>query len=216
MGDIPGIFDSLYSRLILRDVFAKILPGTIVTAAVLNAVLPLNTFLTLLEPSLWLALGMLAWGWLAAFAIQGLGERYKFLEANPRGFDRPDMYKLMVHFDSKATHSQQMHAERLLVIKEACGNGSIALLLAAILTIVLWPFRLWATASPLWATTLANLWPFVPLATLYVVAALALKYMHHCHVKHHLSYMEAVIDHATRSPANAGAPPRPRGRQHPS
>jgi len=202
MSDISGFFDSLYSRLILRDVFAKILPGTIVSAAVAYATLPPDTFFALLDPSLFLALGMMGCGWLAAFAIQGLGEKHKFIKNEPPGLNRQQLYERMVEFERKSTSSQQMHAERLLVIKEACGNGYLALILAVVLTILLWPLRVVATGAPLLATFRASWWPFVPLSILYLAAASFLRFMHLRHGKHHLKYMDVVIASAQGSPAH--------------
>jgi hypothetical protein len=199
MSDIPGIFDSLYSRLVLRDVFAKILPGTIVSAAVAYAALPPDTFFALLDPSLFLALGMMGCGWLAAFAIQGLGEKYKFIKNEPPGLNRQQLYERMVEFERKSSPSQQMHAERLLVIKEACGNGYLALSLSVLLTILLWPLRVVATGASL--TLRSSWWPFVPLSILYIVAALSLRFMNRSHAKHHLKYMNVVIASAQDLPA---------------
>ncbi len=193
MSDVSGIFDSLYSRLILRDLLAKILPGTILLATVAYAALPTETFRTLLDPPLWLALSTLGSGWLTAFAVQGLGERSGFIKNDPSGFKRKDTYKLMVEFDRRATSSQQMQAERLLVIKEACGNGSLALLLSALLTIVLWPLRVLAYKASLAGMLRMVWWPFVPLLILYLVAACSLRYMHLLHRDHFRTYMEAVI-----------------------
>lgn len=193
MSDAPGIFDSLYSRLILRDLLAKILPGTMLLGTVAYAALPTDTFRALLDPSLWLALSTLGCGWLTAFAIQGLGEKYGFIKNDPSGFNRTDTYKLMVQFDRTARPSQQMQAERLLVIKEACGNGSLALLLSVLVTIVFWPLRLIAYKAPLAGMLRTALWPFGSLLILYLVAAWSLRYMHLRHREHWRTYMQAVI-----------------------
>ena len=141
MNDLGQLFDAFYSHFILRDFFGKIAPGTIFLSAL---ALWFKSPTDLLEISkgiplvLWLL--FLAIAWLAGFAVQSFGE-YEFRALGPLILYDP-------RFPEKADYGADFHVdyrdllrtgeypqddrqiERFVVIKEACGNGYVAILLS--------------------------------------------------------------------------------------
>jgi hypothetical protein len=215
MGDtVRGIIAELYDRLLLRDLFGKIVPGGIalVGAIALVGRNALPTPHSLLESANGLPLaawlGILGLCWTLAFALQWLGERARLLRNIPKTYDRPRFYQKMAQFDEQATSRlprQLLHAERLLVIKEACGNGGIAILFVTILAFSLRAIRCLqsGTCGVGWQT---NWYPDVPVLVLALIAGVSLICMHREHVERHKDLIEAALVAGPAStPTNKGS-----------
>jgi hypothetical protein len=183
MSDLGTVLNLLYERLLLRDLFAKVLPGWIVLLALgialsrfpcdANSIIELVSKFTL---GTWVvAIGL---GWIAGFGVQSLGELLGLILYYPRaGLRHEWLYRLVApremwpwrvdqvrrldgdelrrrvahsHFRndfesyqcwipirrSEKDQIERQHAERLVVIMEACGNSYVALLIVVCLIIV--------------------------------------------------------------------------------
>jgi hypothetical protein len=135
--EMKGIFDSLYDKLILRDIFGKVVPGTLLISAVVVSLSGPDVTYQLIDKMtfvLWMA--VIGFAWLIGFALQYIGERLRLLRTHPPGRDssetRQAFYPKWAKFQRLATDYEKLHAERLNVIKEACGNASISLLLTSL------------------------------------------------------------------------------------
>ena len=114
--DLKDTFDAFYDRFILRDLFAKVVPGAIVLASFAGAILGpfyhvqgLKQLILHVPVALWIpAIGV---GWLAGFAVQGLGECIGLMIHYPRRANR--LYNLFVH----PTPNQQWSTRPI------CSNG---------------------------------------------------------------------------------------------
>lgn len=142
MSDLGSIIDSIYGQFLLRDLFAKMVPGSLV---VLTAAITFPT-----HPDRYLVLGAIGWPvillaagfvWILGFAIQRIGEIFRLIRHHPlpkaslydRNFDNTETrYRLRQDFEKKANRSEQQRVERYAVVKEACGNFATAILLAAV------------------------------------------------------------------------------------
>jgi hypothetical protein len=139
-----NVLDSLYTRLILRDVFGKIVPGSALIISLYIAVLspPSSNLYTAIiavramSASSWVII--MAAGWLTAFAIQALGgwlPEWRFLpyirySVAPLD-DAFEFQRKLLMFARVATDAEKQIFERATVIKEACGNASLAAFLSA-------------------------------------------------------------------------------------
>jgi len=156
MNQLTNVFDAFYSRFLLRDLCGKILPGSILLfsiAAIRFSYSQISQFLTSMPWELWIAGA--ASGWVAGCAVQALGEWSGLLWPFPgqpvrwaqqrhniivRGFAgvpslflRSNRMRLNTgyinvrSFGMVASPGEQKLLERFVVIKEACGNTSLAL-----------------------------------------------------------------------------------------
>ncbi|MGH9841861.1 MAG: hypothetical protein ACREEM_24155 [Blastocatellia bacterium] len=153
--DLKGIFDSLYDKLVLRDLFGKVVPGSAFLLYAFSGLLGLETVDRLLNKmtvTLWvIAIGF---AWLIAFALQFLGESCGMLKTHPSIRQKPEglltstepedyktpdeqksrniFYEKWASFHELAESHERVYAERLSVIKEACGNGAVSIALITV------------------------------------------------------------------------------------
>ena len=144
MEDLAALFDAFYTRFVLRDLLAKITPGAIVLVAIFTIFIwqPENVAHYLAGLTFWAWTILLAFSWITGMTIQSIGEFLGMIRYYPKKdkkdneLDRKEWYKLRVEFSKWATPDEERVDERFIVIKEACGNGSIALLVVSILLAV--------------------------------------------------------------------------------
>jgi hypothetical protein len=191
--DLPGgVVDALYTRLLLRDLFGKVVPGSILLLAcapLLGLTGSLSEALkSLQEMTIWGWLLLYGFAWITGFAIQSFGEspllitkRGSLIRLFPRDIKEKDFYKKLDAFRENATGHQLQQLERFAVIKEACGNSYVAVLISTFLWFVHWlPVHrgdLWSDKSKFIA------------AGIFLI--LYLRQMHFRHVERQHMYMEA-------------------------
>lgn len=186
MNWVVQLLDALYTRFLLLDLFAKVVPGAFAitsTAAVLSSWQKVSETV---ERMPWWALILWAGAaWTVAFALQFFGETIHALRDLPTSKTRDDWYGTLKKFNSQADDRQRQQADRLLVIKEACGNGSVALGLYVLLSLI----------RVFWYGLSRNAWNWssAPELTIAAAASLVLALMHREHVKRHQLYVEAVL-----------------------
>jgi hypothetical protein len=124
------IIDSIYDKLILRDLIGKVVPGAVSMLSVAIGLYGPDGVNRLLAELHW-SLIIIGAGvaWLMGFALQYIGEVIGLLKTHPGGrkSSRSEFFPNWAEFHAFATDHQKIHAERLNVIKEACGNGAVAL-----------------------------------------------------------------------------------------
>ena len=198
--DLSGsIIDALYTRLLLRDSFGKVVPGSIL----LLACAPLlgitgslsETLKSLQEMTIWGWLLLYGFAWITGFAIQSFGEspllitkRGSLIRTFPRCIEEKDFYKKLDAFRENATGHRLQQLERFAVIKEACGNSYVAVLISTILWFVHWlPVGddLWSDKSKFIA------------AGIFLI--LYLMKMHFIHVDRQYMYMEKTSETEKRA-----------------
>jgi len=137
MSDLTSLFDALYTRLLLRDFFGKIVPGSFIILAIVISLPPYSDLYfrdgKMLRVHVILALAIfLGVAWIIAFAVQAFGETFKLIKWHGEKTDQ-EFLKKRVDFGRRASCRESQQLERLIVIKEACGNGYLALVLSALL-----------------------------------------------------------------------------------
>jgi hypothetical protein len=187
--DLRGLFDALYDKLLLRDVFGKVVPGIALITTTLTSLLGfdiLDHILARMTVMLWLVI--IGFSWLIGFALQHLGEVCGALRTCPRGRDkkwtRDTFHAEWVKFHEIAAPFESVHAERLVVIKEACGNAAVSIvagLIVALFGVVVKGLGSW--------------YPFVPFAVVGLGLALSLWRMHVIHVERYGDFVRKTISH---------------------
>ena len=129
MSELTNIFDSFYSRFVLRDFLAKIIPGLILIFALGSAATSTGFIgiYTIMSFGAWLVL--LGVAWIAGFAVHSFGMLFRLIKYVPDGVDVKEFSKQELEFYKKLGLEEQRRYERLAVIKDTCGNTFVAFLL---------------------------------------------------------------------------------------
>ncbi len=181
--ELINLVESFYSRFVLRDLFGKILPGFIalfgVGLFVGRSPQQLATFAKDMPTGFWIVGTGLAW--LAGMGVQGVGEiTYMFRDAPASLGDRSAVYKYLMRFREVQEEGLTRTIERLTVIKEACGIGSVALLLLLVAFTV--------------SVGCDALTRHRPLLLSLTVGMLLLQYMHRRHLSREYLYRDAILE----------------------
>ena len=199
-----ALFEAFYSRLILRDVFGKIVPGCIVLSAVVAASrggAVLVSSANSLSVGVWIV--VLGVAWITGFAVQGAGEAFEWFKYDPpeARLTSPQRNALRLALRFKEDHGHELNRqnlERLIVIREACGNGYIAVMLSAGILLWDWSFRTgFARASV--STVLPELLRQLPAAVLIIGTIICLRKMHFAHVARFYVHAIRLLKHELKA-----------------
>ena len=124
-------FESLYSRFILRDLFGKIVPGSILLFTILRSLgwFPSGSLALDLPFAGWLLFYGVAWA--VGIAAQSVGEITRLLKFYGGGPGELHWHR-QVEAELHATPRQIEMLERNIVLKEASGNVCTATLLSLV------------------------------------------------------------------------------------
>ena len=188
MENINGIFDALYLRLILRDFFGKVVPGTIVIFSICVVTFSPDEILKFIDGiKFFPAIILIGFTWIVAFALQAMGEITKLIRYHTYNTHK-EFYAQLHEFKIKTDIQEHQQLERLIVIKEACGNGYVALVLSGVL-LCLHYFTEHGLQAMVEGFKLH--WPvivFVGILTAFLAA------MHFIHVRRQDEYMQAILE----------------------
>jgi hypothetical protein len=186
--DFTGLFDALYSRLILRDFFGKVVPGTIIIFSIYAINFsPADIITFVRDVSFYPALILIGFSWIIAFALQAIGETTRIVRYHTYKTNK-EFYVRRHEFHTKTDPQEHQQLERLVVIKEACGNGYVALLLSGVLLTV---HVLVSEGCNAVMTDFKLHWPVIS----FIVALIAfLAAMHFIHVRRQDEYMNAILE----------------------
>lgn len=184
MSEFATILDALYRNFLLRDIFSKVVPGTIVLAAihingsVLNGVVDYKAG-GLGWPIIVIIAGV---AWVIGFAVQEIGNIFRLAHHHPPSCnDREERYNLRIDFWQNATPIEAQQSERYAIIKEASANGGIAVIIVAIVF-----------SCKLIITGTTNLLLSPTLPSLLLLSMLLLR-TNHEHANKQYSFMKLVI-----------------------
>lgn len=171
MDNLFGFVEAFYSRFILRDLLAKITPGMILLTTItyiVNDGFPLN-----INISFVIGVFVVSFAWIIGFAIQGLGELTRTIRYHKNKESKENYWKYMQQLEKNGKNNDK-DLERIVVIKETCGNASLSIFLSGIL-LVLYICLVDMPSD----TTLIKL---VPVFVLYIILLVSLYSMHLKHV----------------------------------
>jgi hypothetical protein len=138
---------------------------------------------------LWLVVA--GFSWLVGFALQYIGESCYILKTHPscdkKNCTRDQFYKIWAVFHEVATPHEKIHAERLIIIKEACGNACVSLIIAFVFAAV----SFLPKGAAAW-------YPSLPIIVLSLVLALAFWRMHVIHVERYGKFVVNTNSHRKR------------------
>ena len=133
--DLAALFESFYSKFVLRDLFGKIVPGMLLLFGVCLGLLDMKTVGLLISDltfGVWIVTA--GFSWLLGFVVQYVGEGARLLRTHPKGVGktRNEFHPDLAMFHDNSSSREAIHAERLNIIKEACGNGAVSLGIATL------------------------------------------------------------------------------------
>lgn len=187
MSEIHKLLTIIYNKFYLRDLFGKIVPGLVLFLSIYIAVdhylhnigLQLNWILIII---------LLGSSWVLGFCVQSFGESIFLIRYYTKNYNtESEFYKCYILFQDKASTSEKENLERLVVIKEACGNYCSTLITGGIFV----HFVIWnAKGFCFFINCLKTYW------SLYLIAAFITVFlyrMHREHVKKQCELMETVL-----------------------
>lgn len=127
------ILSIIYNRFYLRDLFGKIIPGLVFIGVVYLAVNRLN-LVPDINADVLLIIVLFGVSWVLGFCMQSFGEWIGLIRYYPKSeYKTPSkFYDTYLSFQAKASTDEKEDVERLVVIKEACGNLCSTLLVTGI------------------------------------------------------------------------------------
>ena len=131
-GVVAEVIRALYTNLLLRDLFGKAAPGMVILLTIAISLTSFGAVFSKAERAnfgIWMLAVALAW--LTGLVAQAVGELL-WLRYFPKDVDLDTWQETLNSFHAKRTSIQEREFERLTVITEASGNGSVALFLAAL------------------------------------------------------------------------------------
>jgi len=191
--------------MVLRDFFGKIIPGLIFLSTIVVCVawedISLSEFTKILSSlSLFGWLAIFGAGWISAFGIQAFGEFFppskepnkRLIRYYPPQFPNDEAwYKFRLEFQNTASKEDLIDVERLVVIKEACGNGYVSLALSLVFAIscIILRYREYGPELRI----------AIPVFLMWVFIIYYLWKMHKLHVERQHKYMMAVLDRSKKN-----------------
>ena len=152
--DLEKLFDSFYEKLILRDFLGKIVPGFLFICGVTFSIFgveALDRFFSEMRATA--SIMTIGSSWILGCALQYGGEACCLFRTHPPEFgNRQDGHHYWATFYSTASARELIQAERLNVLKEACGNTAVAIAIVCVISPVCYLWRgafSWYPAAPL-------------------------------------------------------------------
>lgn len=137
MSNASDIFEAFYSKMLLRDIAGKVIPGLafiISTSIMLFSFSDVITFSKEMNVIGWLVI--FGFSWIVAFAIQAFAETRNLILYYPSSLSREQWYEKLIYFYEFASDQEKQNFERFVVIKEACGNSYVSFLLSFLILVI--------------------------------------------------------------------------------
>lgn len=194
MNELVTLFDAFYSRFVLRDLFAKIVPGMMLLSAMAMSLTSSSSVLTYVASvSFWFWIAIFSAAWIIAFAVQALAEKYDLIRYYPKGLEQIQIYDMLIQFYKISSVLEKQQIERLVVIKEACGNGYMALSISLLLLVVDGILDTYNVGTPLIQWIFSELFRVGHVFIVLLGAIYFLRKMHFIHVDRQHDYMVRVL-----------------------
>jgi hypothetical protein len=186
MGEIREVMDIIYNKFFLRDIFGKMVPGFLFCSTMYPWAEKFD-FLPNLNMNTPMVIVLMGFSWIMGFCIQSFGEWIHLIRYYPKSKNRLEFYEEYIKFLGNASEFEKQNVERLVVIKEACGNLSISILATAILLNV---FIINSQGIKNAIGFFVGYWSLYVVATLIFIFLLR---MHRKHVQRQYDFMKIVL-----------------------
>lgn len=206
MSNVGTLFEAFYDQFIMRDIVAKVLPGTLFLSTIF--LLLSNSvkyfYLDLNQIPSWTWVMFITFSWIVGFAIQGIAEKMKMIRYYPKWEDEEktkkltekEWYGIYIDFQNNVQDKTiKQTLERFIVIKEACGNVYSALFFSIILFVSYLGLEEKIFKNNFFNMLKENVFPFF-IFLIFITITLSLWYMHKIHVKRQynlvVKYLEKI------------------------
>ncbi|MDD2776402.1 MAG: hypothetical protein PHU06_10630 [Gallionella sp.] len=190
-----NLFESLYDNFLLRDLFAKIVPGAIVLIASLYET-PMAMIIIDQTGKAGLPAALLLAGiaWIVGIAVQGFGTSINLIKHHPSpDFDNDNIrYNTRSHFNSIAKPFDIKQVERFAIIKEAAGNAAMAISIGITIATLRGVPQIFLPDQPIFIL-IAH---FCLMSCLPIIVAISLFEVNRKHVKKQYKYMLNILEHS--------------------
>lgn len=196
INSLTSLFDSFYTRFVMRDILAKVIPGSILLVFISATILSLPKVISSIN-SMSFGLCIVGGGaaWLVGFIVQSFGEMFKLIRYFPKKISWDDEIENILAFLEVASYDEKLQFERFVVIKEACGNGYVALLVSFLFSIFIKVLESLFTLSFTHSLLSTNSWLYGIGIALWVLAIIFLRRMHFEHVTRQHNFLYKGLNH---------------------
>lgn len=195
--ELSELIGMLYDSFLLRDLFAKIVPGTIVLIAALYGPDMGNAIPSQIAAIGWLpALILAGVAWTVGIAVQGFGTLFKFIKLHlSEGEEKAGKrYKDRSDFNANANPFDIKQVERYAIIVEAAGNSATAIFIGIAIAAVRGIPNIFFSSQPVFILVAH----FCLIACLPLLIAISLIVVNREHVKKQYEYMSITLNGPTR------------------
>jgi hypothetical protein len=198
MESLPALFSDLYTKFLLRDFVGKIVPGSILLfSLVAMFVGPRDALAKVTKAPVVVLIVLAGFVWTVTLGVQSLSDRLKIWAYFPsqvegavqteQDFGKSTMR--IVEFQWCATDGEMLQYERFVVIKEACGNLFVEVLLSV-------PCWLLLAAQPYMKSLKALRWHRILAWSILLAVSTSVIYglgrMHRQHVQRQWMFADGV------------------------
>lgn len=203
--------EDMYIKFVLLDLMAKIAPGAFCIISIFLALgnslgrIGFDDFYSIIDKfktiTVWVWIIFIAFSWIVGFAIQGLGERFGVIKygldkpkdelleyaKDAKDFDKKTAIfeKMTIEFNEFANDGEKIRYQRIVAIKEACGNGCVALFFSFFILLV-------SDVKFRFLHILKDPYTSILLVFIYIILIGSLWYMHSIHRNRQDDYYHLV------------------------
>lgn len=194
MNELSTLFDSFYSRFVLRDLFGKIVPGMMLLSAMVVSLTSSSSILIYIASvSFWFWSVIFSVSWILAFAVQALAEKYGYIRYYPEEMDKIQSYDMNIQFNKISSKLDRQQVERLIVIKEACGNGYTSLSISLLLLVADGILDIYSSGTPFMQWIFGELFSKGLVLIVLLGVIYFLREMHFIQVDQEYKYKDRVL-----------------------
>ena len=197
METVSRLVEALYTQFLLVDVFGKIIPGFIVLySAVMSFWSPCPALERVDQLGSWGWPVVFGLSWVLGLGLQSIGQWVRLAHEFP---DLGAWYEQRARFERVARETEVQQVSRLLVIREASGNGCTALVASLLILVSSNPWQVpsWFQEDP---------WTHTVLIIVAIAIAWHLYRMAREHTRRSEEYVSAIL-RVAQPPAAADPPP---------
>lgn len=195
MSEFKNVLSQIYDKFLMRDIFAKIIPGFIFLSSLCYCLFNrgwLNHNIFSSSNILWFII--LGISWILSFAVQSFGEQIGLIKYYSKSYSNwKEWYEDFIKFRKLASKDEQEQVERFIVIKETCGNFCSSRIFSSLVI-----FLFIISKMPILSAikVLITYWPAV--ITLIAIIYF-LKRMHNIHVDRQCDLVKVIIENEKKS-----------------
>jgi H+/gluconate symporter-like permease len=146
----------------------------------------------------WLMIPLLGVSWILAIALQSFGELVRLIKYRPKEISEDNAHKIRSKFYRICSIVERQQAERLIIIKEACGNTAVSMILSVLIIIIDKFMKSYCLKGTLLKTISTISIHDIFILILLLLIIISLLRMHFKHVERQYGWVNTIIEERQR------------------